>query len=440
MTADLIRSVGRQLRRYVRPLVGYWDLLAELHQIQARLHALEGIAERVERRLAAHADVSQPVLDAISRMEAALTARIEAVAAQATALTARDGMLVETVAAEIDRLDGYLLHHATSLRDRIRELDESLLGRGTSLEQRVAAELARSHESLLHRSTILEQELAAARADAAALPDRILPLVRKPPDPAYVSEGLDALIMAGPFDLLVPTQESGLLSFLLRHGPQAVEPGVRAVLQHRLKPGAVAVDIGANLGLHALTMADVVGPTGRVLCFEPAPHLAAALARTLRLNDFGSRAQVNEVALADLPGEATLYCASHSPLSSLFALPARADVVPLQVRVSTLDETISPGSRVDFVKMDVEGAEPLVWRGMRRVLSENQAVEVLMEWSASHFQRSGEDPDAFMTRILEDGFSVFEIDSTRPDAPLVPLQKAVAELEACNLLLTRDIS
>ena len=204
-----------------------------------------------------------------------------------------------------------------------------------------------------------------------------------------------------------------------------------------MRPGAVAVDVGANVGVHALAMAAAVGTEGRVLCFEPLPHLAAALARTLRLNNFVDRAQVEQVALTDVPGETTFHRAAHSPLSSLYALPDATGTTALLVRTSTLDACVPPGGRVDFMKIDVEGAEPLVWRGMRRVLSDNDRIEIVLEWSASHFRRSGEDPVAFLAMIREAGFSAYKIEDADPPGRLVPLSDQIESLEAANVFLTR---
>src|SRR6516165_1872744 len=201
------------------------------------------------------------------------------------------------VAKEIDRLDGYLVYHADSLSQQIAELNRS----------------------------------------------------------SYVHANLDALLMKGEFDLLIPTAEAGLLSYVTRHGVGAIEPGVRAVLQARLHRGDTAVDIGANIGVHALTMAKTVGPGGRVVCFEPLAHIASTLERTLRLNGFGERSQVICSAAADSAGEATLHRAPHSPMSSLFPIPQECSA--LTVRTMALDDHFAPGERVDMVKIDVAGAE-----------------------------------------------------------------------------------
>jgi hypothetical protein len=123
-------------------------------------------------------------------------------------------------------------------------------------------------------------------------------------------------------------------------------------------------------------------------------------------------------------------------MSSLYALPEEAVAEDVRVRVTTLDASLPSGSRVDFVKIDVEGAEPRVWRGMQRVVADNPAIEVVLEWSASHFRRSGEDPDAFMAAIREAGFHAFAVEDGEAPGRLAPVENP-AGLEAANVLLTR---
>ena len=280
------------------------------------------------------------------------------------------------VAKEIDRLDGYLVYHTNCLSRQIAELN------------------------------------------------RI----------SFVQANLDALLMAGEFDLLIPTSEAGLLSYVTRHGIEAIEPGVRAVLQARLHPGSTAVDIGANIGVHALTMAKTVGPGGRVICFEPLAHIASTLERTLRLNGFGERSQVICSAAADSAGEATLHRAPNSPISSLYPIPENC--ASLTVRTIALDDHFAPGERVDLVKIDVEGAEPLVYKGMSRVLRENLEIELILKWSASHFVRSNQSPELFWDLIRNDGFKPLRIDEERP-GQLVALEGVATVPDTANILLTR---
>lgn len=253
----------------------------------------------------------------------------------------------------------------------------------------------------------------------------------------YSSKDLDAILRFGSFDVVIPTQEAGLLCYITRHGFDKMEPDVRAVMKEHVREGAAVIDVGANIGLHALTLASIVGPSGSVRCFEPAPHIALALERTLRLNGFGEWATVHRAAVADRSGQMTFHRAHHASVSSLFPISDVMTAEEIQVPVTTLDEAIPAGSRVDFIKMDAEGAEPNIWRGMSRIVSENPELEIVLEWSASHFQRSGWDPAAFMSDIRAAGFKPYLIDGRKGAQLTCPLCEEAGALEGTNLLLTR---
>jgi len=280
------------------------------------------------------------------------------------------------VAKEIDRLDGYMVYHANRLSEQIDELNRF----------------------------------------------------------SYLHANPDAVLVIGKFDLLIPTAEAGLLSYVTRHGVDAIEPGVRAVLEARLHPGGTAVDIGASIGVHALTMAKIVGPGGRVVCIEPLPHIALTLERTLRLNGFGERSQVICSAPANFGGETTLDRAQQSPMSTLYPIPDKC--TSLTATTIALDDQFAPGQRVDLVKIDVKGAEPLVYKGMSRLLRDNPEIELIVKWSASHFVRSNQSPELFWESIRNDGFKPLRIDDERPGR-LVALQGVAMVPDTANILLTR---
>jgi FkbM family methyltransferase len=407
---NLLRRAGRWLREYVRPMVGFWEVLDRLEDLRARMDRLEAnqmvlapavssVGDRLhhvvtnqERLIARDGPLAAVLSREVDRLHHVVANQFHHVVTNQERLIARDGPLAAVLSREVDRLDGYLAYHAASLHD----------------------------------------SLAAMRGD--------LKTITVQPDRVYAAQGLDAIVMAGDYDLVVPTEETGLLVYLLRHGPDAIEPGVRAILQGRLQPGAIAIDVGANIGIHTLAMAMAVGAAGRVISFEPLPHLAAALRRTVNLNGFGERTEVRQIALADAPGETTFHRAAHGPMSSLYPLPGHMAPQAIQVRMAALDDCIAPGARVDLVKVDVEGAEPRVWRGMRRTLNDNPDIAVVLEWSGSHFRRSGEDPAAFMAEIRAAGFDPRVIVERNGTGSLALLPGDIAELEGGNLLLARHVA
>jgi len=158
--------------------------------------------------------------------------------------------------------------------------------------------------------------------------------------------------------------------FLLR---DAYEPSVRHAIDRFVKPGDRCYDIGANLGLWTLRMAERAGPTGRVDAFEPGPETAAALAEALELSGHAS-AHVHTTALVESEGRATLYVPDDVGRGALAPESERDGAVSVGVR--RLDDVWETQGKpaVAFVKMDVEGAEPLVLRGGSAFLAATRPV------------------------------------------------------------------
>jgi FkbM family methyltransferase len=123
-------------------------------------------------------------------------------------------------------------------------------------------------------------------------------------------------------------------------------------------PGGVAIDIGANLGEWSVPLAQAVGPQGLVLCCEPNPAIAAALAATLKINNLG-QAQVWPVAVSEQDGEGRLAIDRTDTGQSRLAVEG----VPVPLR--SLDSIVAEAAldRLNLIKIDVEGHEAAVLTG-----------------------------------------------------------------------------
>lgn len=168
------------------------------------------------------------------------------------------------------------------------------------------------------------------------------------------------------------------------------EPAVQAALRQRLRPGDVLYDVGANVGFFTVLAARLVGPGGHVVAFEPLPENVAALRHNLALNHF-ENVTVVEAALGAAEGTAELILdgeptwaklagadgsddglsrdASGDPGGGRGAL-RQAPPAAFQVRVTSVDALLDSGvlPAPTLVKIDVEGAEVDVVRGMRATL------------------------------------------------------------------------
>ncbi len=159
------------------------------------------------------------------------------------------------------------------------------------------------------------------------------------------------------------------------------EPEVTAICRALTRRGDLIVDAGANMGWFTTLFAQLVGPTGRVVAFEPVLDTFARLKEHLGLNALGSIALPIRAALADRSGTAPMRPAvpGASGTAALAATPTQEATV--EVPLTTLDaELVRLGlDGCEVLKIDVEGAERLVLRGAGRTLRGDRSPIIVME-------------------------------------------------------------
>ena len=153
----------------------------------------------------------------------------------------------------------------------------------------------------------------------------------------------------------------------------AYEPIEAYLFQLMLRPGMVVIDAGANVGQYTLVAAGVVGPHGQVHAFEPVPTTFQLLVAHVRENGIADTVQTNKMALwhrvetlslclgADMVGNAGSY--------TIGRLSGAVDTVTSS-GVPLDDYVTATGlQHVEFIKMDVEGAEWFALQGAVNVIS-----------------------------------------------------------------------
>jgi FkbM family methyltransferase len=177
------------------------------------------------------------------------------------------------------------------------------------------------------------------------------------------------LEIAGGVQIVVPDSLNLLTPYVLFEQRDWFEDEIGFV-RRLLRPGQRTIDIGANYGVYALTMAKIVGPTGAVWAFEPASSTAALLAQGVAANNF-SQVVVECSAISSACGTARLSLNDNSEFNSLVRdeLPTlTTETVP----VVTLDDCLIRygWNDIDFVKIDAEGEEKNIIAGGRRFFTE----------------------------------------------------------------------
>jgi FkbM family methyltransferase len=186
------------------------------------------------------------------------------------------------------------------------------------------------------------------------------------------------------------------------------EPGLLRLLEDELRPGDVVVDVGAHVGVHALTAARRLRELGggRVVAFEPAPDSAAAVRAGAARN--GRGVEVVQSALGAQEGEIELrgdprYSARDAGVRSQFG----AGEVVARAPVTTFDAWAQRArlDRLDVVKLDIEGAEILALRGMRESLRRLEPRLLAIEVKDVVMERGPGDEAALHALLAECGYA-----------------------------------
>ncbi len=212
-------------------------------------------------------------------------------------------------------------------------------------------------------------------------------------------------------------------------------------LHERLRPGAVCLDVGANLGQVSVHMAALVGPEGRVLSFEPLPHVRERLLRHVAANGVAAWVEVHPLALSNTSGTATFHFAepavTNQGMGSLVMGGHPSLALRCEVRTVRLDDFLAERriEHVDWIKMDVQGAEPLLLDGARATLT-RCSPELLVEVDPVDLRAGGSTSRALLVALGELGYRAFAVGPSGLGPEIDP-RTAPEDFAAENVYCTR---
>lgn len=186
------------------------------------------------------------------------------------------------------------------------------------------------------------------------------------------------------------------------------EPVETDLFLKNLPRGGVVLDIGANIGYYTLIAARLVGPQGRVYAFEPDPSNFQLLKKNVEANGYRNVVLVNK-AVAQKTGTLRLFrnevnLGDHRIYDSKDGRPSIA------VAAVALDDFFKKIDKpVQFIKMDIQGAEASALDGMRGLIRKNRSLKLVTEFSPKSLKTCGSDPGKFLRNLGEMGFRIQEI-------------------------------
>jgi FkbM family methyltransferase len=190
------------------------------------------------------------------------------------------------------------------------------------------------------------------------------------------------------------------------------EPETTSLICSLIREGDTIVDVGANIGFITLAASRKVGPSGKVLAFEPVSSTCAALRHNLLINN-ASNVVVHEIALSNASGMVTIY---EGPIRN----KGRSSIRPMSdasghqtVPMAAFDALDMSTEPVRLVKIDVEGAEQLVVEGMMEFLRRNRP-HIIVEVSRDFLREFGHSEASLCKKLTGIGYHMYHVTDAGP--------------------------
>lgn len=159
------------------------------------------------------------------------------------------------------------------------------------------------------------------------------------------------------------------------------EPHIVKTFTEHISQGDVCLDIGANIGHHAIIMAQTTGPSGKVYAYEPIPRIRAQMEESLSINQLDNVVVVAE-GLSNASGSMKLYLNEGNIAGSSLVNKSEEEI---DITLRTLDSYNY--EKVDFMKIDVEGYEYNVLAGGEQTIARHHP-KILFEFSPTYYQKN----------------------------------------------------
>ena len=206
------------------------------------------------------------------------------------------------------------------------------------------------------------------------------------------------------------------------------EPIETNIIKREIQNGDIVLDIGANIGYYTLMMAKSVGKKGKVFAFEPEPSNFNILKKNVAINKYDNIV-LEQKAVGNKNGRTKLYLSEkdtvrHATHKSKWCKDS------LEVDIVKLDDYFGNNvERIDFIKVDVEGGEIDVFKGMLKILQNNKRIKMLVEFIPEHIIERGSKPEELLQFLITQDFKLSRINEQ--EKVFVPINsfKEILELD-----------
>ncbi len=176
-----------------------------------------------------------------------------------------------------------------------------------------------------------------------------------------------------------------------------------AYLKKEIKSGDIVLDIGSNIGFYATIISELVGKTGRVYCFEPDRINFKYLQN--KVSKLPNITTIN-AAVSDKTGTLEIFISHRLNVDHRTYKPAKYDSSHLVDSVK-IDDYLSKDRKVNFIKIDIQGAEFFAFKGMIEILKSNKGLQILTEFWPFALKSSGASAEELLQFMNNLGYQAY---------------------------------
>ncbi len=180
------------------------------------------------------------------------------------------------------------------------------------------------------------------------------------------------------------------------------------VVKKLVKSGDNVIDVGANQGYYTLLFSKLVGEKGNVTSFEPDPENCKRLRKNLENNQC-KNVVLEQKAVSHKTGEVRMYMGKFRTGNRIYdSHDNRKSVI---VKTASLDDYFkNSDKRVNFIKIDVEGAEMSVMEGLKKILARENNLILMLEFFPNLITKFGKSPREYFELLEEEKLAIYHMD------------------------------
>lgn len=180
------------------------------------------------------------------------------------------------------------------------------------------------------------------------------------------------------------------------------------IVKNEIKPGDIVIDVGANIGYYTLIFAKLVGKTGKVIAFEPEPKNFEILKKNIEINNYDNVIAEQKI-VSDKCGKMKLYLSDSGIVGHRIKQIENLEKC-IEVESIILDDymkKLNLDGKINFIKIDVEGAEHVVLKGSKKILEKNNHLKIFTEFNREEIKKYDSDPDEMLSLLINNDFHFF---------------------------------